>query len=660
MIKRNLLADKAVGIALKQLQQSYQFKIPRVKRIQDYRRLYNSKLLPKLRIQFNVPIPIFPGMIDTLQSDLSDEIVIEYENKDPADWKAVEKANAAIKQVSNSTRPEAQWSKKFRQARKEVIFSGRGTLKHIAGNEKGHYYSNLEAVVFEDFFFEPLGGGSLENHIYRGQQNIWRTKKELQDGAGGIYDKEQVKTLTEIEGKEWKKAGIWDTDFDAGNRFKPLDLNPESNNYVGEEMFHLVEWEMKFQGIYWYLVFDAYTGIWIRFEKLTDVISSDYSHWISFASHEDPKNFASKSFADDLYPVADSIITLFNQDLTNRQKRNLNAKAYDKEMFKDVQKLDEAQYRPDALVPVDTKGGTRRIGEGLYAFETPELTGTVDLIDWLSRDTGKNLGVTEMQMGSSQPASKRVGVAYAELSQVSKRIDFMSQPVVDAGNELGLRFFNSLQDYMKKPMAIELIGEHGTEWEVLKRADLDIKKDFEITVTSQGHRDRLNQLKKENRIKALEMIGEVLHDPKMKTRNEVILREVGEFTEHEVALLLDPETDTSKEVQAETSAAIQEIVLRSKKPEINYNADIYFVKTILNFAKSHRNTLSKKQYKIMMEYAEEHQSIAKENMTDEMVREAVRKRAMLASPEETAGGLQPAPISATPVREQVTEQKYGR
>jgi len=48
---------------------------------------------------------------------------------------------------------------------------------------------------------------------------------------------------------------------------------------------------------------------------------------------------------------------MFNQELTNREKRNFGARAYDKDMFKDVRKLDESMHRPDALVPADTKGG---------------------------------------------------------------------------------------------------------------------------------------------------------------------------------------------------------------------------------------------------------------------------------------------------------------
>jgi hypothetical protein len=649
-LKGNALADKLTDIAMKQLLQSWTFKLPRINRIADFRRLYNGMLLPRLRIQFAVPIPVFSGMVDTLQSDLDDDIILEFKETDPADWKAIEKVNAAIKQVSQSMRPDAQWSKKFRLARHECIMTGRGILKFTAGRQNKDYYSSLEVATFEDFFFEPKGGLHLEDHLFCGQQNIWKNAKELKDGTEeGIYDKAQVSKLVEVgRGSDWKSATLWDSHADIANRFKPLGLSIDSNNWVGESVFHLVEWVLTYEGRKWYILFDGSTGTWVRFEKLTDINSGGFIPWISFASHEDPKNFASKAIADDLYPVADSIITLFNQELTNRQKRLLGARAYDKDIFKDIQKLDEAQWRPDAWVPADTKGGTRRISEGIYSFETPELSGTIDVIDWLERMTGKHIGVTETQQGAPQPAAKRVGVTFAELAQVSKRISFKSKPIIEAANELGLRFFNSLQDYMTKPMAVRLIGEHGVEWDVLKRVELDLKKDFEILITSQQHRDRINEMEKSNKVRALEMTAQ---SPNINTkaRDELIYRLVGGFEEHEIEALMDLEATADKEMKAETSAAIQEIVLRNKKPETNYNANLFYLKKIISFVRKYRNTLTEKQFKIFMEVIEEHRVIVEANL-DILATEALKKEMEIRRGLVPAGRPEITPETARPTQ----------
>ena len=87
---------------------------------------------------------------------------------------------------------------------------------------------------------------------------------------------------------------------------------------------------------------------------------------------------------------------MFNQELTNREKKNFNSRAYDKDMFTDIAKLDAAQYRPDTLVPANTMGGTKQIANGIYAFQTAELQGTVDLISWMSSFTGDKMSQNEM------------------------------------------------------------------------------------------------------------------------------------------------------------------------------------------------------------------------------------------------------------------------
>ena len=611
-MSKNTLADTCTSIAMRQLRECWTFKLPRVRAVQKYRRLYNVEVLPKLRVQFNVPIPVFSGMIDTLQADLDDGLTLKYESQDPADWKAIQKLNAAIHQEASSMRPGAMWDEKWRDARLEAIFSGRGVLKFTAGNDKG-YYSNLEVVPFEDFFFEPSGGGDLENHLYAGQQNIWRTKQQLLDGVKeGIYDKAQVDSLADA-GKSWKISGIWDGMNDMGNRFRPLGLTNNAYNYVGDDVFHLLEWVMTYQGKRWYIVFEAYTGTWIRFEKLADVCSADYLPWISFASHKDIKNFASKSFCDDLYPVADSIITLINQDLTNRQKRNLNARAYDKDMFKDVAKLDEAQYRPDALVPVDTKNGTRAIGAGIYEFKTPEITGTIDIISWLETKTGEHMAVTDMQQGGVYTGAKRTPVIMAQMQQIEKRIGFMSQPFVTAGQKLGNLFFCSLKDYMTEEMAVKLYGEKGFEWDVLKRLDLHLKRNFEITVISNSQSNKQSAMEKKDKQGALQMVAQS-PNINQKARDEYILKDIGQFTEYEAAILLDNTNTSNKESASLMAAAIQEIGLRGKKPETNYNADLFFVRGLLMWARKMRGSLPDKKFKLLMDYIDEHQKIVQQNV----------------------------------------------
>ena len=110
-----------------------------------------------------------------------------------------------------------------------------------------------------------------------------------------------------------------------------------------------------------------------------------------------------------------------------------------------------------------------------------------------------------------------------------------------------------------------------------------------------------------------------------KVRDEFILTEVGGFDEFDKAVLMDITDQTDKETMAEVSAAIQGIVLSSTKPPLNYNADRYFIKRLLDFAKKHRDVLTDKKYKMLLQCADVHMPIAAKNVAEEVDRDVAEQ-----------------------------------
>jgi hypothetical protein len=100
----NELAERAVHIACMQLMASSDFKKPRMARITKYYELYDGKAPKKLRQLFNVPIPVFAGMVDTLNAEYDTPIQMKFKEGDPADYFKVQKINGAWQKeiVSNS------------------------------------------------------------------------------------------------------------------------------------------------------------------------------------------------------------------------------------------------------------------------------------------------------------------------------------------------------------------------------------------------------------------------------------------------------------------------------------------------------------------------------------------------------------------------------
>jgi len=604
------LAQKALGIATKQLISSTEFKKPRLARIAKYWQLYDGKTPKKLRQLFNVAIPIFPGMIDTLNAQYDEPIRLEFKEGDASDYFKVQKINGAFQMEIMDTAQNSKWDSKLRMTRKHAIITGRGILKYTVESDP-EYKSRLEVVNLKNFHFQPRGGKDLENHLFCGEEDIEKTESELKAGAeAGTYNKAQVdKLITNCNDSNYYPEG-GETMQDRLSRFRPLGLDPDNQSYVGENVFKIAQWILNIKGERWLLVFHPWSQTWLRFEKWKDIDSSGLYPWFSYATHEDDENFLSKSYADDLYPSADAIVAMFNQELTNREKRNFGARAYDKDMFKDVRKLDEAQHRPDALVPADTRQGQRRLSEGIFEFKTGELGGTINLIDWINGTVGRSTGANDLSQGSVQEVSKKASVTFAEQKSVSKRIGWASQPFQEMMAGLGKAYIYGLKEHMPSKMAIRLLGENGIDWGEITRMDLNTSKDVDILIVSTDKQMIESDMKSKKRVEALSLLAES-QNINSKKRDEEILKNA-EYSDQEIAEFMDTKTYNDKKALAKASVGITEI-LRGKEPEMWFGANTAFMQKIVDYANDNRVTL-KEKYDTLIDYAMAHKDIVAGNM----------------------------------------------
>ena len=68
-----------------------------------YERLYNNDIPPKLRQLFNVPIPVFPGMVDSLLAQFNDEIQLKFKSKNPSQYLIEPKIQSLWETETSST-----------------------------------------------------------------------------------------------------------------------------------------------------------------------------------------------------------------------------------------------------------------------------------------------------------------------------------------------------------------------------------------------------------------------------------------------------------------------------------------------------------------------------------------------------------------------------
>lgn len=610
LIDKNRKAESAIDKATQQIIACYEFKKPRLEKLNKYWSLYDGKTSKKLRQLFNVNIPVFAGMVDTLNTQYDSSIQLKFKEGDPSDYFKVQKINGMWQSEIMNSSVTSKWDSKLRMARKQAIINGRAFIEYSVSSDP-EYKSSLEVISLKHFNFQPKGGLYLENHLFAGREDIEKTKIDLLNGVkSGIYDKKQVeKLIRNCDDRNYLPESSQDAS-DRLSRFKPLGLDPENNSYVGEPVYRLCSHILNIDGERWYLLFHPWTKTWLRFEKWKDINSSGLYPWTSFATHEDDENFLSKSYGDDMYASADAIVAMFNQELTNREKRNFSPRAYDKDMFTDVRKLDEAMHRPDALVPVDTKNGTRAIASGIYEFKAGELGGTVNLIDWITSSLGRNTGATDLSMGAVQEVSKKASVTFAEQKSVSKRIGWGSQPFQDMMKDLGKLYLYGLKDHMPSKAAIKVLGENGWDWDEITRMDLNTKRDIDILIVSTDEEIQRNDSKSKKRTEILGIIDPNTINPKKRTEE---LLKVADYDDAEIAEFLDMKTYSDKKALAKASEAMKHLE-SGTKPQLWYGANKAFIEKIIDTAMDKRTTLGVEKFKSMYEYAMEHLPIAEQNI----------------------------------------------
>ena len=589
-----------------------QYKQGRVPAWQASEDAYFGKVKKALRGRFNVPVPIVPGFIDTLLAKIDDPPNLKFAGTREAQERLGRKIQAAYE--IQSTNEDADWETIDLDSKKLACFSGRAIVKYFAESDP-KYCGYLRVVDHYDFYCDPMGGGNLENHKFCGEDNIFKSKYDLRDGVkAGLYSKAQVAKL--IAGITPAQVVENDNLYqNKANRFAALNLDSKNYNYAGQGLYRLCEAGTTFKGQRVYVLFDRTTGLIIRAKPLKEVFASGLWMYASWATHRDAFNFWSKAPVDDIRPVAEVMRILVNQELDNRQKKNWNQRAYDPEMFPNPAQL---EFTPDGLVEV--KSGTSRVTEisrGIYQFQTPELQGTINLVQWLDQYIGQKSGITPDAQGTS--SEDKVGIYEGNVQAVADRIALYNRSYKKCWTAIGRRFVWGLKEHLTEKMAVKLTGEEGVEWDELGAKEIDPNIDIKVTGGSAEAQD--NESRRQRRLETLTNISK---DPSLagatsaKWRVEQMLLGA-DFTDEEVRQAMDTANFGNREVMAKAAEDIEDII-EGKKPKLYRGANTAYVQKIVDHATELDND-DEQLFNRLMAFAEAHMPIVTRNMARKAIAE---------------------------------------
>jgi len=566
--------------------------------------MYYGRTRPALKGRFNIPVPILEGFVNTLESKIDDQIRIEFKRGREATLKSAKKMTAAW--LKDSSADRGDYNGADLDAKKLAIFSSFGVLKLVPSSYP-EYRQELMAVDYYDFIFEPNGGANIEKHIFKGQLNIFKSEAELKEGVKrGLYSADGVSRLLLSNDNDIK---VVEADRDAKyNRFLAMGLNPKDFAYVGDKVFNLTELVMKVNGGDWYILFDYKKQIIVRSEPLKKIFSSGLSPWVVWHTERNPVSFITRAPVDSVYPMAEAMRILINQNFDNIQKRNWDMVLYN---AKKILNPKEFEYRPNGLIRVKLEQG-ESIDTAYRKMETPDTSGiTINLLEFFNNFLGEKTGVTPGASGVSEET--KVGIYYGNLQQVADRFGLLNKFYVQAHTEIAKRYKYNLKDHLpSKGFMVQFVGLGGYQSEALTKEDLD--DDFSINVVSANQEAKIDEITKKNQKESLLL---VVKDQELRSgyNQEWLRKEVlrtGDYSEEEIREAMMKDEGGDAELMSEAARSIEDL-LANKKVKLNQSANPAFIRKVANYAIENADELSDEEFAKLYKYAIDHLPIAEKN-----------------------------------------------
>lgn len=657
------LADKATEVAFKMLESGLRARAHRFAEIKKNEDLNAGITGAALKGRNNVPFDclMMGGFVDTLMSNLDEPVDIRFGRTREQDKMAADKITAAWENEMGTNK--AALNDKVLDSKYLASMAGRGFLKLFVESAP-KFRTDLSVCDHWDMVAEFKGGSDLDKHLYKFQMNIFRDADDLKQAVeAGFYDKTQVRLLinryqSSQYAELFKKNS--ETLSEKASRWQAFGLESGLDSYVGSQLYRLTEGVIRFSGRWYYILFSAETKTWVRFQPLEKVFkhAEDYpgrGPWVSYATHRHPFLFWSKAPADDVRPIAYTMKKVVNLTLDNLEKRNWDMTAYDPKIFKDPAQL---LYRQDGLVRASVSGG-QDISKGIYKFQTPDTTSiSINMTQWLDNFLGQKSGITPDAQGASN--QDKVGIYFGNLEQLSKRMKLSNKMYRKMYVDLGVIFDYGMYEHLREPYAIKIIGIQGARWdEEITREDTE--KDFSITVSSGLEEDEKDAELRAEREKALAAIESNPALIKRVNPNWLLrqrFKNAG-YTDEQVRLALDVNSDGDDETMAKAAQAIQECLEGKEYIALYRNATGGFIQKILDFAadkfplipqaelekmrpsKRLRYENDMKKFDKLIEYAKAHLPIVEENTKKEFL--ASQASGMFIDPNMTPGGDQGNP-----------------
>lgn len=618
----NTHAAEAVKIATALIDNWEKGTRTRFSAIREYEENYLGKVRPRTSGRSNFPVPVLGRYVDEIKSRLDESPNLIVDSSVSISRKLIgRKATAIIKDLKKPSK--GNWNKYDRLSRRHAIFAGYNAVDFYSEDVDGNFRLNFDPIHHTEFVFEMGGGNDLEKHMGVGRFPIWRTKGQLESRVeSNVYDKNQVDILVaKYNASDFKKNEIFFAT--KTEHLKALGIDVQNNSYAGQPVYPLAQMQLTLnfgKGDERYLLtFDYWSGVWVRFQPLKEVFPSGmYS--IDFWQTSEDDEVTCKSPCDDIFPFAEGIRVKVNQLFDNHTKKIYGQRGYDPNFVPDPSQLIWA--RADQLTKMRAYGG-KPLSAGVYEFKTDDMTEpTIKFLEYMDGFLTSVVGINPNDVSLEV---QKVGAMFGQLQKTAARLGSQNKSFNEMWQRLGYRALYEMKEFLTEKQSIQIIGSRGVEWESFVGSELKDPADFDILTQGSNVEFEMNEARKKRQN---EIMQTVTKDPDLKKQTNLRavvenLFKAGEWTEDEIARLMDVEHYGNEEMLARADLACEQIV-KGKEPQLYPGADISFMQYILDFAGKLDDNEAEKRIKLLT-YGRAHKSIVIKNMAEKGMNELAQK-----------------------------------
>lgn len=525
--------------------------------------LYRDKVtINRLTQRQSVNLPLMKTTLRTLLKDIDDMPVIEFENLDNDKqaqvfqneyWKwTLEKNNAEIQDIVDK-KQNFFYGRSFDSWQVEdgrIVFDVEDSEDMLVDRFMNPYDIDSGRFLIHTHIFKPLS--TLKDNLDYDKDAITELEEFFKSNLGIIKARDNQNTL-QYKNKKMQDLGVPDVDDPMlGETYVELTIHyvfkPAGEEWVDkagvtqkstdEQIFVYVEAEE--QVILMKKPQEVIIG------KTSDNYWRNHYRYNTWGDDTDKQDFWTDGIADIVRVPNKVLNSWFSQLVENRTLRNFGMHYYDSSLKADGFIPNTFDPKPWGWYPVPGKPQ-----DVLQKVDIPDLSESLDEMNYVTQMTEKATGATSTQQGVMQTGQKTLGEVEMAQAEAKARTQGMSKFYTKAWKDRATKFLKLIEAAADRLDAVKIYKEGRNSSNIFEREispkDWMTKAGYRVKVWSQEEK-KANDTDKLKKLQTLRL--EMFDNPKVLEIYQRKLAEYADLTPDETTSIMQFEDEKRKAAAA--------------------------------------------------------------------------------------------------------------